>query len=332
MKNIYVLPRTWISTRSSFLFDITRKLILDQEHEIYEIISIGDWDQTPWMNSSSLHDKAVNLSTAKDYQLDFPAGLRVHPQRRYRRTERLMILRRVQQPHNVKVHAVEHGETCFMIPQKPKKTNETPMQHGATCRMIWRNGWRNSLNIQWTKKLQHQAQHPQAFLVNHFIWHIREKWYRVSTASLLTSRKTEVAKYTKGQKLPGHLAEDALVIQYLELDKGWRLDSSRSQKSRQEPLQYCCNPAWMKSDGMVPWNVTVICETLKTSYRTGKHLMSEPFSGPLIPFGSTEYHPISANDQSRLRQVGKKVLLGIHREYALCAGVCQEGRHHGRRH
>ena len=39
----------------------------------------------------------------------------------------------------------------------------------------------------------------------------------------------------------------------------------------------------------------------------------EPIKGPIIPFGSmVEYHPISAKDQSRLHQFGKKVLPGIY--------------------
>ena len=38
----------------------------------------------------------------------------------------------------------------------------------------------------------------------------------------------------------------------------------------------------------------------------------EPFKGPIIPFGSlVEYYPISAKDQSRIHQFGKKVLPGL---------------------
>ena len=37
----------------------------------------------------------------------------------------------------------------------------------------------------------------------------------------------------------------------------------------------------------------------------------QPFKGPIIPFGSlVEYYPISAKDQSRIHQFGKKVLPG----------------------
>ena len=38
----------------------------------------------------------------------------------------------------------------------------------------------------------------------------------------------------------------------------------------------------------------------------------EPLKGPIIPFGSlVEYHPITAKDQSRIHQFGKKVLPGL---------------------
>ena len=38
----------------------------------------------------------------------------------------------------------------------------------------------------------------------------------------------------------------------------------------------------------------------------------EPCKGQIIPFGAmVEYHPISARDQARLHQFGKKVLAGI---------------------
>ena len=45
-----------------------------------------------------------------------------------------------------------------------------------------------------------------------------------------------------------------------------------------------------------------------------------PFNGPVIPFGATvEYHPVSAEDLSRLHQFGPKVLPGIFFGYALNA-------------
>ena len=68
-----------------------------------------------------------------------------------------------------------------------------------------------------------------------------------------------------------------------------------------------------------------ICETFKISCLMGKtpyaRRFGQPFKGPIIPFGSlVEYHPISAKDQSRIHQFGKKVLPGLFLEYVLYAG------------
>ena len=57
-----------------------------------------------------------------------------------------------------------------------------------------------------------------------------------------------------------------------------------------------------------------------------KDVFGEPFKGPIIPFGSlVEYHPVSAKDQSRIHQFGKKVLPGLFLGYALYAGGIWKG-------
>ena len=57
----------------------------------------------------------------------------------------------------------------------------------------------------------------------------------------------------------------------------------------------------------------------KTPY---ERRFGEPFEGPISHFGAVvEYYPISARDQSRLHQCGKKVLPGIFLGYALIAGA-----------
>ena len=54
--------------------------------------------------------------------------------------------------------------------------------------------------------------------------------------------------------------------------------------------------------------------------------MGQPLKGPIIPFGSlVEYHPITAKDQSRIHQFGKKVLPGLFLGYALYAGGIWKG-------
>ena len=57
-----------------------------------------------------------------------------------------------------------------------------------------------------------------------------------------------------------------------------------------------------------------------------KDVLWKPFEGPIIPFGSlVEYHPITAKDQSRIHQFGKKVLPGLFLGYALYAGGIWKG-------
>ena len=56
--------------------------------------------------------------------------------------------------------------------------------------------------------------------------------------------------------------------------------------------------------------------------------MKDALENPLMdqPFGSlVEYYPISAKDQSRIDQFGKKVLPGLFLGYTLYAGVNLEG-------
>ena len=46
------------------LFDISQTLILNHRSEIYGISTI-EWNTTPWMRSTLLHDRAIKLSKAK---------------------------------------------------------------------------------------------------------------------------------------------------------------------------------------------------------------------------------------------------------------------------
>ena len=65
-------------------------------------------------------------------------------------------------------------------------------------------------------------------------------------------------------------------------------------------------------------NVTDLLSDGKTPYE--RHF-GQPFNGSIIPFGSlVEYHTISAKDQSRIHQFGKKVLPRLFLGYTLYAG------------
>ena len=70
----------------------------------------------------------------------------------------------------------------------------------------------------------------------------------------------------------------------------------------------------MKVGRQILWNVTPICETSQIFCLIRRR---PPFKGPIIPFGSlVEHHPITAKDQSRIHQFGKKVLPGLFLGYA----------------
>ena len=85
-------------------------------------------------------------------------------------------------------------------------------------------------------------------------------------------------------------------------------------------LQSGLNESWW-ADSMECYtylrNVTDLLSDGKTPY---ERRFGQPFKGPIIPFGSlVEYHPITAKDQSRIHQFGKKVLPGLFLGYALYA-------------
>ena len=70
-------------------------------------------------------------------------------------------------------------------------------------------------------------------------------------------------------------------------------------------------------------NVTDLLSDGKTPY---ERRFGQPCTGPIIPLGSlVEYHPITAKDQSRIHQFGKKVLPGLFLGYALYAGGIWKG-------
>ena len=91
-------------------------------------------------------------------------------------------------------------------------------------------------------------------------------------------------------------------------------------------LQSGLNESWW-ADSMECYtylrNVTDLLSDGKTPY---ERRFGQPFKGPIIPFGSlVEYHPITAKDQSRIHQIGKKVLPGLFLGYALYAGRIWKG-------
>ena len=87
------------------------------------------------------------------------------------------------------------------------------------------------------------------------------------------------------------------------LDENWWADSM-------ECFSYLRNIQDLLSDGKTPY----------------ERRFGQPFKGPIIPFGSlVEYHPITAEDQSRIHHFGKKVLPGLLSGYALYAVTIWKG-------
>ena len=70
-------------------------------------------------------------------------------------------------------------------------------------------------------------------------------------------------------------------------------------------------------------NIEDLLSDGKTPY---ERRFGEPLKGPIISFSSlVQYHPITAKDQSRIHQFGKKVLPGLFLGYALYAGEIWKG-------
>ena len=86
----------------------------------------------------------------------------------------------------------------------------------------------------------------------------------------------------------------------------------------------------MKIGGQILWNVTPICETSQISYLMGRRRVKDVLGNHLKDrlfhlVHLVEYHPITAKDQSRIHQFGKKVLPGLFLGYALYAGGIWKG-------
>ena len=86
----------------------------------------------------------------------------------------------------------------------------------------------------------------------------------------------------------------------------------------------------MENGGLIPWscfcylrNIQDLLSDRKTPH---ERRFGIPLAGPVIPFGAMlEYHPISAEDLSRLHQFGPKVLPGVFHGYALHAAGIWKG-------
>ena len=91
------------------------------------------------------------------------------------------------------------------------------------------------------------------------------------------------------------------------------LQSGQNEKWWADSMECCCNLR----------NIQDLLSDGKTPY---ERRFGETFKGPIIPFRAmVEYHPVSAEDLSRLHQFGPQVLQGKLIGYALHAGGIWKG-------
>ena len=86
-------------------------------------------------------------------------------------------------------------------------------------------------------------------------------------------------------------------------------------------LQSGLNESWWADSMECYTHLRNVTDLLSDGKTPCERLFGQPLNGPVIPFGSlVEHHPITAKDQSRIHQFGKKVLPGLFLGYALYAG------------
>ena len=108
-------------------------------------------------------------------------------------------------PHQqeVRIRAAQYGEARRMSHKKPKM--ETTRTSGETRCLICQNGYNNLQRILWMKVFQNTETLP--VLLMNYLQSREQKWYRISTAFLLTSQRYLL----ENQNYKGVLGENALV-------------------------------------------------------------------------------------------------------------------------
>ena len=86
-------------------------------------------------------------------------------------------------------------------------------------------------------------------------------------------------------------------------------------------LQSGLNESWWADSVECYTYLRYVTDLLSDGKTTYERRFGQPLKGSIIPFGSlVEYHSTTAKDQSRIHQLGKKVLPGLFLGYALYAG------------
>ena len=153
------------------------------------------------------------------------------PQARLLQHPRLLQVRKlitqitIQQSSQVKVWMDKHGETRALLKHQksyymnqPKFQNQIKMRitnrYGEARLPTYQNGCKNWERILWRKEFLNTETHTRVPLRNH-LYNPWDVWIWASTVFILTSRETEIARFSRGPKSQGHRAEDVLAESYL---------------------------------------------------------------------------------------------------------------------
>ena len=211
---------------------------------------------------------------------------------------------------------------------------KTYWQSRTWCRKFWGLDHSRSQNSQWRLWISKQSSY--AVLVQDFT----TQWIQTYPCRTKTSQETQrsLQKFLEPERKPKVIYTDnSLEFRKACEDLSWNHCTSTPHRSETYGiaertvrrvkegtsavlLQSGLNESWW-ADSMECYtylrNIQDLLSDDKTPYERS---FGEPFNGPIIPFGSlVELHPITAKDQSRIHQFGKKVLPGLFLGSALYA-------------
>ena len=212
-------------------------------------------------------------------------------------------------------------------PNYKSPVQKTHWRSRTSCRKIWWLDNNRSRSSQW--RLWISKNHRDAIVVQD----LATPWIQSYPCKTKTSQETQrsLQKFLEPDGKPKVILHWqflgiwqslwkiflGIIVRRHHTDrKQMRLLKEQFAVWKKVRLLYCCDQVWMKIGWQILWNVTPIFETSQISSLMGRRPMKDifgrPVIGPIIPFGSlVEYYTMSAKDQSRIHQFGKKVFPGM---------------------
>ena len=110
------------------------------------------------------------------------------------------------------------------------------------------------------------------------------------------------------------------------VDKNVQPHQHSPSSSHEIPMESRANEKWWPDSMECYGHLRNIQDRLSDGMTPEERRFGMPFTESVIPFGAmVDYHPVSAEDKSRLHQFGPKVLPGMFLGYALYAGGIWKG-------